>query len=67
MTSRRRCAGLAARDRDVLTQMKLGLAVGGLILFGWGARSNNELLRWLGIGFLAAAVILRFVRPRRKA
>ena len=47
-----------------LTQAKLGLALAGLILFGYGARSDIEWLRWVGIGFLAAAAVLRFVGPR---
>jgi hypothetical protein len=47
-----------------LTQAKLGLAVAGLILWGYGARVDVEWLRWTGIGFLAAAAILRFVGPR---
>ncbi|HEY7234159.1 MAG TPA: hypothetical protein VH539_08405 [Gemmatimonadaceae bacterium] len=47
-----------------LTQAKLGLAVAGLILWGYGARVDVEWLRWAGIGFLAAAAILRFVGPR---
>ena len=47
-----------------LTQAKLGLAVAGLILWGYGARVDVNWLRWVGIGFLAAAAILRFVGPR---
>ncbi|HKW12471.1 MAG TPA: hypothetical protein VJO33_18935 [Gemmatimonadaceae bacterium] len=47
-----------------LTQAKLGLAVAGLILWGYGARVDVSWLRWVGIGFLAAAAILRFVGPR---
>jgi hypothetical protein len=47
-----------------LTQAKLGLAVAGLILWGYGARVDVDWLRWVGIGFLAAAAILRFIGPR---
>lgn len=47
-----------------LTQLKLGLALAGLILFGYGVRADSNLLRWAGIGFLAAAAVLRFVGPR---
>lgn len=47
-----------------LTQAKLGLALAGLILWGYGARVDIEWLRWVGIGFLAAAAILRFIGPR---
>lgn len=42
------------------TQLKLGLAVVGLILWGYGARVDVEWLRWTGIGFLAASVAARF-------
>jgi hypothetical protein len=49
---------------SALTQLKLGLVVIGLILFGYGLRVDHERLRWIGIAFLAAAAALRFVRPR---
>lgn len=48
-----------------ISQLKLGLALIGLILFGYGMRAEDTRLRWMGIGFLAAATILRFVKPRR--
>jgi hypothetical protein len=49
-----------------LTQLKLGLALIGLILWGYGARAEVEWLRWVGIGFLAASAVLRFVGPRSR-
>jgi len=49
---------------STLTQLKLGLAVAGLILWGYGVRADASSLRWTGIVFLAAAAILRFVGPR---
>jgi hypothetical protein len=45
-----------------MTQLKLGLAAIGLILWGYGYRVDDPRLRLIGIGFLAAAVILRFVK-----
>jgi hypothetical protein len=33
-------------------------------LLGWGIRTDNPALRWAGIGFLVAALLLRFVGPR---
>ena len=45
-----------------LTQLKLGLALIGMILWGAGYRVDDARLRWIGIGFLAAAAALRFVR-----
>ncbi len=51
---------------SALSQLKLGLAVIGVILFGWGARVDDPRLRWIGIAFLAAAVVLRFIGRRRR-
>lgn len=47
-----------------VTRLKLGLAVAGLLLFGAGARYDNAALRWSAIGAVAAAFLLRFVKPR---
>jgi hypothetical protein len=47
-----------------LTTLKIGLAVAGLLSFGYGIRMDSATIRWIGIGFVAAAAILRFVRPR---
>jgi hypothetical protein len=47
-----------------LSQLKLGLAAIGVILFAYGARADVNYLRWTGIAFLAAAVALRFWRRR---
>jgi hypothetical protein len=47
-----------------LTQMKLGLALAGLIVWGYGVRTDVGWLRWVGIGFFAAAAVLRFWGPR---
>ena len=41
------------------TQLKLGLALAGIILWAYGARADIEWLRLVGIGFLAASVIVR--------
>jgi len=32
----------------------------GLIVWGYGARADDERLTWIGIGFFAAAALLRF-------
>ena len=49
---------------SALTQLKLGLVFIGLVLFGYGVRTETEQTRWIGIAFLAAAAVLRFVGPR---
>jgi hypothetical protein len=48
-----------------LTQLKLGLATVGLILWAYGYRTDDPRMRWFGIGFLAVAAMLRFARRRQ--
>ena len=43
-----------------LSHLKLGLAVAGLLIWGYGVRVDESSLRWVGIGFLAVAAALRF-------
>jgi predicted permease len=45
------------------TRIKLALAVAGLALFAAGVRLDNLTLRWIAIGIVAIAFLLRFVRP----
>jgi len=47
-----------------LTQLKLGLVLAGLIVWGYGVRADISWLRVAGIGLFAAAVIVRFFGPR---
>ena len=47
-----------------LTRAKIALALIGLVLFGAGVRLERVELRWVGLGFVAAAWLLRFARPR---
>jgi hypothetical protein len=49
---------------SALSHLKLGLAAAGIILWGYGARADVNWLRWAGIGFLAVAAVLRFVKRR---
>jgi hypothetical protein len=53
---------LAAPRKEApwLTQLRLGLTLAGLIVWGYGAHNDVEWLRWVGIGFLALVVLLRF-------
>ncbi|MGQ0646143.1 MAG: hypothetical protein ACT4P7_01155 [Gemmatimonadaceae bacterium] len=44
------------------TTLKLVLAVVGLIVFAVGARYENEALRWVAIGLLVVAFLIRFLR-----
>jgi hypothetical protein len=45
---------------------RLIVALIAAILFGWGIRTDDEALRWAGIGFLAAALLMRFIPTREK-
>lgn len=45
-------------------QIKLVLAAAGILILIWGLRADDTMIRWIGIGLLAASVLLRFV-PKR--
>ena len=49
---------------STLTRTKIALALIGLVLFGAGVRLERTELRWIGLGFVAVAWLLRFVRAR---
>jgi hypothetical protein len=46
------------------TQIKIGLAVVGVLVWAYGYRANDPTTRLIGIIFLALAVILRLL-PKR--
>jgi hypothetical protein len=50
-----------------LTKLKLALTIIGLVLFGYGVRVDEGTIRLVGIGFVAAASLLRFVKRRAAA
>lgn len=45
-----------------LTKAKLAFALMGVILFGGGVRYESAELRWGGIGMVAVAWAMRFVK-----
>lgn len=47
-----------------LTSVKLGLAIAGIAIWGYGTRIEDERIQWAGIAVVALAVVLRFIRPR---
>lgn len=49
---------------STLTRAKVALALIGLLLFGAGVRLERIELRWIGLGFVIVAWLLRFARPR---
>ncbi|MFN2604002.1 MAG: hypothetical protein ABR582_14770 [Gemmatimonadaceae bacterium] len=44
---------------------RLIVALIAAILFGYGIRTDNPAIRWAGIGFLLAALLMRFLGPRK--
>lgn len=48
------------------TEIQIGLALMGLIVWGYGERQDDARLRWIGIGFFAVATALRFLKRRRQ-
>lgn len=48
-----------------VTWARFALAAIALIVWVYGYRVEDPTLRWVGIGFLAVAVLLRFL-PRRR-
>ena len=43
---------------------KVVLAVAGLVVFLMGIRTGQDMLRWTGIGLVAVAWSLRFLKPK---
>jgi len=44
---------------------RFALAGAGIVVWGLGARTDNAMLRWTGIGLLALALLLRFAKGRQ--
>jgi Na+(H+)/acetate symporter ActP len=49
---------------DRLTVLKIACALAGVGIFAWGVRSEDNIIRWVGIAFVIAAFLLRFARKR---
>ncbi|GEM_PF-2362845 len=43
-----------------LTRIRLLFVIAAILVFGYGVRSNDSNVRWVAIGLLAAAFLLRF-------
>ena len=50
----------------VFTRVKLGLALMALVFFAVGLRTGLDWQRFVAIGLLAVAVVLRFVERRQR-
>ena len=46
------------------TEMQLALLIVGLIAWGYGERVDDARLRYVGIGFFAAAFLLRIFKRK---
>jgi hypothetical protein len=47
-----------------LTVVKLVIALVGLLVFGYGVRVDDSLIRWGGVALVALAWLLRFRKPK---
>jgi hypothetical protein len=50
-----------------LTSIKIALAAIGICAWAYGYRVDSAQARWIGIAFLAGAVVLRFIGKRPRA
>ena len=48
-----------------ITIARIGLAVVGILVWGYGTHTDDEVVRWFGVAFFAAALLLRFLPERR--
>ncbi|HEY9225704.1 MAG TPA: hypothetical protein VIP11_03600 [Gemmatimonadaceae bacterium] len=46
------------------TEIQVALLIVGMIVWGYGQRSENKALQYTGLGFFAAATALRFVKKQ---
>jgi hypothetical protein len=49
---------------DRVTVLKIAFALAGVGLFAYGVRSEDTIVRWVGVGCVIAAFLLRFVKKR---
>ena len=49
---------------STVLRLKIVLVAVGLVVFAWGLRINVSSIRWVGIGLVFAAWVIRFWRKR---
>src|SRR4029453_19132366 len=54
-----------ARPMDRITVAKIALALAGVGIFAYGIRSEDNLIRWVGIGLVVVAFLLRFFKTTK--
>lgn len=52
---------------DRVTVAKIAFALAGIGIFAFGVRAENPVVRWVGIGFVVIAFLLRFVKKRDRS
>lgn len=49
----------------MIIRVRILMLILGIAAFAFALRTENEIARWVGIGFVAVALLLRFVgRPK---
>lgn len=48
-----------------VTQVRLAFFAIGIVIWGYGTAVDDANLRWIGIGFLLASLVLRFFNRGR--
>ena len=46
------------------TEIQIALVLVGVVVWGYGQRSENTVLQYLGLGFFLVATLLRFFKPK---
>jgi hypothetical protein len=49
---------------DRVTVAKIAFALAGVGVFAYGIRSEDTVIRWVGIGFVVLAFLLRFLKKK---
>ena len=47
-----------------VTVLKIACALAGVGIFAYGVRSEDSVVRWVGIAFVIVAFLLRFLKKR---
>ena len=50
---------------DRITVAKIALALAGVGMFAYGIRSEDNVVRWIGIGLVVMAFLLRFFKTTK--
>ena len=50
---------------DRITVAKIALALAGVGVFAFGVRSDDTVVRWIGIGLVVIAFLLRFFKTTK--